>query len=197
MRAVAPEGPYALVGDCMGGILAFAIALQLRREGERVALLALLDAPFPARGRRFHAWLRRRAPRVDALWRRALYFGQRLRYHGGVLRSLPRRRWAYVRRMAGTGARGLAAQETSLRRDARDRRASYLAALLAWTPGRFDGLVHVVECEESGRRGYGEAWGRLCAGSRVVRVPGEHEGFILENGDAIGSTLSRWLTEAG
>jgi amino acid adenylation domain-containing protein len=144
IRAAAPNGPYALAGDCMGGILAFAIALRLRRDGERVALLALLDAPFPGPGRRVQAWLRSSAPRVHELWHRALYFGERLKYHASVLRASPRGRWAYVRRIATAGARGLAPPVTALRREALDRRASYLAALLAWRPGRFDGAVHVI-----------------------------------------------------
>jgi thioesterase domain-containing protein/acyl carrier protein len=195
MRAAAPRGPYALVGDCVGGILAFAIARRLNRDGERVAMLALLDAPFPAPRRRFKAWLRSRAPRVDALWRRSLYFGQRLRYHGGVLRALPRGRWAYVRRMAGTGTRGLAPEVTAPRREAIERRASYVGSLLGWKPERFDGPIQLIECEASRDRGYGDAWSRLAAASRVVRVEGEHDGFILDHGEEIGAALAGWLAE--
>ncbi|HTD53451.1 MAG TPA: AMP-binding protein, partial [Thermoanaerobaculia bacterium] len=43
VRSIQPNGPYALVGECVGGILAFEMARVLLRQGERVALLALLD----------------------------------------------------------------------------------------------------------------------------------------------------------
>ena len=39
-----PEGPYALAGYSLGGIIAFEMARQLRRSGQQVALLALLDS---------------------------------------------------------------------------------------------------------------------------------------------------------
>ncbi|MFE4517477.1 thioesterase domain-containing protein, partial [Kitasatospora sp. NPDC056783] len=57
IRAVRPEGPYALLGWSFGGAVAHAIAALLRRQGEEVRLLALLDAypgtgePAPERGR--------------------------------------------------------------------------------------------------------------------------------------------------
>jgi amino acid adenylation domain-containing protein len=38
-----PEGPYHLLGYSFGGILAFEMARQLRRAGEEVALLAVVD----------------------------------------------------------------------------------------------------------------------------------------------------------
>ncbi len=46
IRAAQPEGPYRLAGWSMGGIIAYEIARRLERSGARVALLALLDAPF-------------------------------------------------------------------------------------------------------------------------------------------------------
>ena len=47
IRTVQPHGPYHLLGWSMGGLVAQEIAVQLRREGEAVALLALLDSyPF-------------------------------------------------------------------------------------------------------------------------------------------------------
>jgi thioesterase domain-containing protein len=48
VRAVQPQGPYFLGGWSMGGFVAFELAQQLRRQGQEVALVALLDswAPF-------------------------------------------------------------------------------------------------------------------------------------------------------
>jgi amino acid adenylation domain-containing protein len=47
MRSVQPDGPYFVGGWSMGGVVAFEIARQLERRGERTALLALLDARAP------------------------------------------------------------------------------------------------------------------------------------------------------
>jgi amino acid adenylation domain-containing protein len=38
-------GPYIIAGQCLGGILAYEIASQLRTAGHEVSLLVLLDAP--------------------------------------------------------------------------------------------------------------------------------------------------------
>ncbi|MBV9010723.1 MAG: AMP-binding protein [Pseudonocardiales bacterium] len=43
IRTVRPHGPYHLLGWSFGGLVAHAMATQLRAEGERVGLLALLD----------------------------------------------------------------------------------------------------------------------------------------------------------
>lgn len=43
IRTVQPEGPYFLAGFCFGGLLAFAVAERLSREGSEVALLASFD----------------------------------------------------------------------------------------------------------------------------------------------------------
>ncbi|NMO15701.1 non-ribosomal peptide synthetase [Pyxidicoccus fallax] len=48
MRAVQPRGPYLLGGHCIGAMVALEMALQLQRQGERVALLASIDALAPA-----------------------------------------------------------------------------------------------------------------------------------------------------
>jgi amino acid adenylation domain-containing protein len=43
IRAVRPTGPYYLGGYCMGGTVAYETAQRLRKDGQEVALLALLD----------------------------------------------------------------------------------------------------------------------------------------------------------
>ncbi|HEV2862461.1 MAG TPA: amino acid adenylation domain-containing protein [Pyrinomonadaceae bacterium] len=47
LRAVQPGGPYRLGGWSLGGVIAFEMAQQLRRRGEHVSLLALIDSLAP------------------------------------------------------------------------------------------------------------------------------------------------------
>ncbi|WP_405179235.1 alpha/beta fold hydrolase [Nocardia sp. NBC_01377] len=47
IRSVQPRGPYLLLGHSMGGVAALEIAERLRRDGEDIALVVLLDAPLP------------------------------------------------------------------------------------------------------------------------------------------------------
>ncbi|MEL6160846.1 MAG: amino acid adenylation domain-containing protein [Cyanobacteria bacterium J06554_11] len=44
IQLVQPHGPYILGGLCIGGRLAFEIALQLQEQGEVVALVAMIDS---------------------------------------------------------------------------------------------------------------------------------------------------------
>ena len=47
IQALQPDGPYYVGGSSFGGLVAFEIAQQLQRRGEKIALLALLDAGTP------------------------------------------------------------------------------------------------------------------------------------------------------
>ncbi|HEY4460883.1 MAG TPA: thioesterase domain-containing protein, partial [Pseudonocardiaceae bacterium] len=44
IRAIQPDGPYHLLGLCAGGEIAHEVAVQLQRDGQEVALLAMLDS---------------------------------------------------------------------------------------------------------------------------------------------------------
>jgi amino acid adenylation domain-containing protein len=44
IRTIQPQGPYLLVGWSFGGVLAYEIAARLRRAGQEVAMLVLIDA---------------------------------------------------------------------------------------------------------------------------------------------------------
>jgi amino acid adenylation domain-containing protein len=54
--ATQPDGSYMIGGFCVGGIVAYEIATQLRADGHEVSLLVLLDPPSPSSVRRPHAW---------------------------------------------------------------------------------------------------------------------------------------------
>ena len=75
MRAVQPDGPYYLGGYSMGGLIAFEMAQQLQRLGQRVALLALFDTmpvciiPWTVYGRAMASYLRGRGIHHWRRWR--------------------------------------------------------------------------------------------------------------------------------
>jgi thioesterase domain-containing protein len=52
LRVVQPEGPYRLGGWSFGSLVAFEMARQLSAQGQRVALLAVIDTPAPVEGHR-------------------------------------------------------------------------------------------------------------------------------------------------
>lgn len=193
LRSIAPRGPYRLIGDCVGGILAVAIARRLRELGEPIDLLALVDTPFPSPGRRLRARISSRAPWLPGLVERIRYFRNRARHHAEVLFALRRGRLDYALRIAGVGARGLVEPEAARRPEARDRRASYVGKLLSWRPEPFDGTIHRIETDEARRRGFGEGWDRIAAPGQVVRIPGSHLSMIVDHGDRVAAALSSWL----
>ncbi len=45
IRVVQPQGPYFLGGSSFGGTVAYEMAQQLRAQGEKIGLLALIDTP--------------------------------------------------------------------------------------------------------------------------------------------------------
>ena len=68
LRGVQPHGPYLLLGECIGGKLAYEMARVLVQVGERVAMLTLLDTPMqPSRSDGKALW-QRWQDRARALW---------------------------------------------------------------------------------------------------------------------------------
>lgn len=47
IEVISPDGPYHLCGTCLGGVLAFAVAHALIRNGKEVATLVMLDSVYP------------------------------------------------------------------------------------------------------------------------------------------------------
>ena len=85
-----PRGPYIISGRCIGGVLAYEVASQLRAAGEEVSLLVMIDAPTQSYLKSHKAWISRlkhlrfylyRATQVVSwrrgltnLWRRAIEY---------------------------------------------------------------------------------------------------------------------------
>ena len=95
IRAVAPTGPYRLVGWSVGGVVAQAIAARLRADGAEVTLLGLLDA-YPS-----EQWRGRPAPDEGGALRALLYLAGR---DERVLGDRPLRRDTVLAALAEQGS---------------------------------------------------------------------------------------------
>jgi thioesterase domain-containing protein/acyl carrier protein len=47
IQCLQPHGPYYFAGNCFGGMVAFEMARRLQTQGEKVALLAMVNTPAP------------------------------------------------------------------------------------------------------------------------------------------------------
>jgi len=150
MRVIQPEGPYLIGGHCFGAMVVFEMAQQLRANGQRIALLVLLDAmPFPGFYTR----------NLDYYLRRAIYH----------LKRRPHLLFSYIidhlrQRMIGAelipfGSRSRSKVAASL---ARVERSAFIAAL-CYEPKRYSGEMVCIWSDELAHiSGFQSAWAKLC-----------------------------------
>jgi pimeloyl-ACP methyl ester carboxylesterase len=189
IRDVQQKGPFMLIGNCWGGIVAFEIAQQLLGQGEEIALLALVNTPFPASLRR--GPLRQ----IAHLSRRILFFiekvytlkpHQRLGYLSYMIRAFRDRMVATLKSTTLRAVNGLSAlfrlQAGELRLTAFEIN---LEAAKSYTPKPYSGGLTYFWCERPlspllTRPAIG-AWGELAGGSfKLIRIPGDNESTLLE-----------------
>jgi amino acid adenylation domain-containing protein len=183
LRAQQPQGPYYLSGYCGGGWIAFEMANRLRRAGEAVAMLALLDAygPNTPPDPRVERWLQgaiRQGPGYVAKKAKA-----RLRRDYETVSRVVRIKHA----LKSNGV---------IPHDLRDvwMTQAFLKAAAEYRPAPYDGSVTlllaqdvvappgVAECQ------FGWA-GLVPAGLQVHRVPGTH--FTLTQEPNVGDLAAK------
>jgi thioesterase domain-containing protein len=191
LRAMQPQGPYALIGECAAGNLAWEIARRLSDEGEPVSLLALLDSPWRPYWRQPGS----RSRRDPGWWRGGLI--HRAKRHLRALRGLSAKQWpAYVCKklvVAHATLRRVRSPETARRRRLRERYAEALGAvpLRPW-PGR---LCFVRSADRQHRRDV-EGWATLAGSLEVVSLPVEHRSLLGVHVDQVAAALSSWLHQS-
>ncbi len=170
LQTVQPHGPYLLGGRCFGGIVAFEMAQQLQRQGERVALLAVLDVLVPP-----HTTLQvYRSGDDDA---DNVSSGRRLLYRGMyVLRQGPLKQIMWLRRL-----RQMRLEEGILpnvfgpqARYIREASDAHFQARLNYEPQVYPGRITLfANSEHTGGRQLN--WAELTtAGVDIHIIPGNH-----------------------
>jgi thioesterase domain-containing protein len=180
LRKVQPRGPYHFAGVCIGGMVAYEMAQQLAKQGERVALLAMIGTwpPYAVDETRP---TERLSTKIDhlrssvvrhlrALWNRPR--GERLSYilkYVGAVREMVELGDVY-RRDADELRRDLISD--SNRRAARD-----------YEPAPYAGDVVLIlpnSIRRSPRRDARLAWrGFVQGNTTVIRLPGEDSGALI------------------
>ncbi|MFI5181347.1 MAG: thioesterase domain-containing protein [Thermoanaerobaculia bacterium] len=192
IRAVQPRGPYTLVGECAGGVLAWEMARRLSAEGDSIDLLALLDTPW-----RPH-WRRREKSPFRQLFAVA---GddplRRVGHHLRALRDLSVARWPGYLWEEGVVARAayLRARRPEVKERLR-RRKWYAASLRAIPLKPWAGRLHYIQSADSLHRHDATGWATLAGSIDVVHVPGEHRTYLGAHVDSVAEALSRWIPPA-
>ena len=185
MRKIQPHGPYFLFGACIGGVIAFEMARQLQRDGQKIALLALLDPAFRgiAPPTTLADYLRYRLRSTLGV---VGFVAGRVRLFVGEVRGLPLASWG--RYLSGKAAtlRAVADHQrlpAGMRREiAQDRViAAHRLALKAYAPPPYPGEITVFRSADRRTRASRVVVDlqTLCAGAEIEHVPGTDSGSAL------------------
>ena len=172
IRQLQPHGPYFLIGYSLGGLVTLEMAQRLSAEGEKVALLALVDA-YP------HMHYLSVAQYVRLFVRRAI------RDARSLMASPPS--------SAANGRESDVVARVSQRMREADSRA-----LRGYRPRFYRGTIRFVKAEISSNFPDNPAavWSHLAEKFEVETVPGDHVGMIATHFEKLASVLSRYLAEA-
>lgn len=128
-----PNGPYTIGGYCLGGVLAYEIATQLRALGQEVSLLVMLDPPNPSS-----------VPSCDTLSSKARYVRYLLKR---AMRLGARTSWTYLQeRLLQWFACAIGTKPA--RSDARVAQEMSEAAMFKYQPKKYNGKVLLVLAAE-------------------------------------------------
>lgn len=193
IRGVQPHGPYCLIGYSMGGLTAFDLARLLAADGEKTALLALLDTAIHpdslVLGQWIHIWVRRAGHHAAILrkrrWRAAIpYALRRVRgflndfrpMHPSLQRVGDERLPAPARRVIESGRRAAA----------------------RYRPHFYPGTITFIQAAANlDAPSYPEICWRPLAQELIVHVVrGDHWNMIGAHVESVASVLSRCVQHA-
>jgi len=194
IREMQSHGPYSLIGYSLGGLVTLEMAQQLISEGEKVALLAMLET-YPH-------------PRFLSLRQRAR-FGMRLATHRAttVGRMPIRDALSYVIRPSerrvyapreGNGSASAHAPAGAAHTPAMQRAREYAYRSLArYRPRFYPGEIKFVRAEivtdfpDDPAAIWSHLSGKLC----IETVPGDHLGILGTHFERLASVISGYLRE--
>ena len=177
IRSLQAHGPYSLMGNCIGGALAYEIASQVQAAGEDSNLI-LLDSV---------------CPNWKSYWRYVLQeYGRRVdRFFRDHRRDLSMRlRRASVPADAPPGGKAHGRRIRHIQR----RQESYVQTLRAYRPKPYKGHVSLIYNENAYAIDPLGGWSNLISGDvNSYRAPGDHETYIREHVQSLAKLVRQCL----
>jgi len=190
IRELQPHGPYLLIGYSLGGLVTLEMARRLSENGERIGLLAMLDAyPHVGRlspGQRMRLTLQRLRRRVS---RQTPLAGRKSSSQG--IRSAERR-------LPVSGAPYHPPPGMSLSPAMQHVHECAYAALKRYRPRFYDGRIRFVRAEISTDfpEDAAAVWAKFANKIEIETVPGDHLGIMTTHFATLASVLSGYLRDA-
>lgn len=198
MKLVQPQGPYSIGGYSLGGLIAYEMAQQLRRAGDSVELLTLIDTHVHGRYLPLPEWLRYCGGWLRLNWRRlqSMPFEQRVDYvrkKGYVLAD--RARTAVGQKPKRPELVGDLQREANFPPALRRLRGAMLVALRGYRPEPYPGRVVFLRAAIPTAGDPLPLWRKMVRGGLEVSVtPGDHDEMINgANAKALALALARHL----
>ncbi|HVV71515.1 MAG TPA: thioesterase domain-containing protein, partial [Verrucomicrobiae bacterium] len=189
VREFLPDGPYLLAGECVGGVVAFEMAQQLRRQGQDVALLALLDTERPTSWRAFQSRLR-------SLNRATRYRVSRIQ---NILRSPPKLWWRLFVNFISPNIRAHfpRSHEDRVLGRIREVENGYARLTFRYRAQPYPGRVALIVNEQAHTCDADLGWsGVPQEGLDIYRVPGNHVTRLTLHGKIVANRLLKCIDEA-
>ena len=179
IREMQSSGPYFLIGFSLGGLVTLEIAQRLLESGEKIALLAMLDA-YP------HLSF------LSAAQRARLSARQTGRRVSGVLRRIAP---SFDRPAEAVSEPEVVVVTTPAMQRVRD--AAYVA-LERYRPRYYNGKIKFAKAAVSVEFPDDPVaiWSPLAAEFEMEIVPGDHLGIITTHYESLAAVLSRFLQQA-
>lgn len=190
IRQVQPHGPYLLAGYSLGGLVTFEMAQRLTADGEKVALLAMLDSYPDIRYLSFA----QRARLVTRLATRRATTAMKLPAAEALSLLLrPSRRRSLAPRVSYQPPVDVSLSPAMQRA----RECAYLA-LTRYKPRFYPGKIRFVRAEipTDFPADPAAVWAHLANEFEVETVPGDHLGIMSTHYETLAGALSRYVDEA-
>ena len=203
IRRVQAQGPYALLGWCVAGSLAFEIAQQLCRSGQQVSQLVLVDTYVPGYLARLSP-LRRLLAAYSHRWKLILLDWSRVRARRQSLGSFLGNRVIVkklLRLINRSPADALPARDVGGKAAAPEVYDQWLLNYLVeaserYEPRRYPGKIILFRSAEEPRGRFLDfkmGWGAYAAGgTEVIEVDGDH--FIMFQDPSVSKMAQRIST---
>jgi acetoacetyl-CoA synthetase len=218
IRRIQPRGPYLLAGFSFGGLVALEMAQALRREGETVEFLALLDSfphtrYWPLRSR-FESW--RRLARFSGS---GATMARLIDYHRDVLRSksaggkiayLTSRAWralklsvdifrlgAWLQRFADfpEAPNPATPRNTIIPEAVRRVQRAGEVAYRNYRPRFYDGEITFIKAQAEMRIPFDASllWGALARKVTLQAIPTDHQNLVRASAATLAAQLTKNL----